>query len=304
MKGVYDPVVYFVVILAVLLILLVVYIISLQSQVRRMANQLDKRLLEHTHQPVSLELINADLNKLAISINKSLKAEESLRLKGLQEEKRFREMVADISHDLRTPLTAIKGYQQLLEKEALSEEQRRKLFVAVKHTEELGILIEHFFEYSYLLNTEPGINKERLNLTNLVTDCLIASVNLLEKNKLAVDFMESSPIFLLTDREMVTRMVQNLIRNAVQHSAGDIKVELKEEKNTVFLSFQNPVRKPDNLDVNRIFERFYTGDNTRSHSSGLGLSIVKLLAEQLGGSAAAFKKDEILEIRITLNKTQ
>lgn len=79
----------------------------------------------------------------------------------------------------------------------------------------------------------------------------------------------------------------------VQHSTGDIKVELQEENKKDFLSFRNLVRKPEDLDGNRIFERFYTENNFRSRTSGLGLSIVELMAEQLGGSAAAFYKDEM-----------
>lgn len=287
-------------ILSAVIILLIVYIILVQSQIRSMAGQLEKRLAEHTRQPVSLELINRDLNKLAVIINKSLKAEEALRLKGFQEEKRFREMIADISHDLRTPLTAIKGYQQLLKKGELKDEQRKKLAIAEKHAEELGELIEHFFEYSYLLNAEPKLKPERLDFTNLVTECLIASVTSFEKNHLAVDFKETLPIYVYTDRETVTRMVQNLIRNSIQHSAGDVKVEMWENEEGAVLSFQNPVRKPEELDVNKLFDRFYTGDNARSRSSGLGLSIVKLLAEQLGGSVSAGLDGDLLNIRIIL----
>ena len=84
------------------------YIIFLQLQLRSINRQLDKRLTEKTRQPISLELFSKELNALAVNINKALKAEETLRLNILGEEKRFKEMIANISHDLRTPLTAIK----------------------------------------------------------------------------------------------------------------------------------------------------------------------------------------------------
>jgi Signal transduction histidine kinase len=291
---------YIIGVLAIIIIMLILYLIILQLQIRNINRQLDKRIKEHTRQPISLELINSELSKLAININQCLKAEENLRLNGVREEKKFREMIANISHDLRTPLTSIRGYQQLLEGTQLTEEQRSKLKIAMNRTEELGQLIEHFFEYSYLLNTEPEQHKETFNLTNLVTECLVASVTSLEEHNLTIKFDEDTPpIFLTADKEMVTRIVQNLIRNGIQHSAGEITVRLDRKKDTI-ISFQNPVQRGMEPDVNRLFERFYTGDNARSHSTGLGLSIVKLLVDQMGGSVAADLLGNQLKITVRL----
>jgi signal transduction histidine kinase len=311
--------IYVVGILITVIVILVSYIVYVQWQIRHMNRQLDKRLRENTRQPVSLDLVNSELNALAVNINKCIKAEETLRLSSIQEEKKFREIIANISHDLRTPLTAIKGYQQLLGKEELTEDQRKKLQIAQKHSEELGQLIEHFFEYSYLLSAEQELDLKRFNLTNLVTECLVASITTFEEKKIEVHFEEPLPIFIFADKEMVTRIVYNLIRNCVQHSEGDIKVELFSETeaataaavsaltssaNKAVIFFQNPIKKSLDIDTNRIFDRFYTGDKARSHSTGLGLSIVRLLAEQMGGSANAFVNDGMLDIRVALPMTE
>ncbi len=295
--------IYLVGILCVLLIILIAYIAYFQLQIRNISKQLDKRLIENTRQPISLELINSDLNQLTANINKCLKAEETLRLNGIREEKKFRELIADISHDLRTPLTAIKGYQQLLDMEELSKDQQKKLRIARKHAEELEQLIERFFEYSYLLNAEPEQNMVRINLTKLVTECLIASITTLEDKHLAIRFDEDTPpIFITADEEMVTRIIQNLIRNCIQHSSGDITVSLT-SGDYVHISFKNPVKDSQEIDVNRLFDRFYTGDKARSRSTGLGLAIVRLLAEQMGGSVNAELEGNVLEIRVTFNKS-
>lgn len=287
-------------ILAILILILGVYIVYVQSQIRSMSRQLDKRLSENTRQPISLELINSDLNKLATNINKCLKAEETLRLNGIREEKKFKEMIADISHDLRTPLTAIKGYQQLLDTDELTADQRKKLQIARKHSEELGQLIERFFEYSYLLNSEPELHIEKINLTKLVTEGLISFITILEEHNLMVRFDEDTPqVYIAADLEMTTRIVQNLIRNCIQHSIGDITVQISSQK-PVTLLIRNPIKNPEEIDVNRLFERFYTGDKARSHSTGLGLAIVKLLAEQMGGSVCAMIENNLLEIQVIL----
>ena len=268
-------------------------------QLQNINRQMTKRLREKTRQPISLELINQGLNTLAANINKCLAREEKLCIDSIKREKRFKELIANISHDLRTPLTAIKGYQQLMEKGELTTNQRKKLGIAQKHTDELGQLIEHFFEYSYLINSQPELNFQRINITNLVTECLAASVPILEENKLAVYIEETPAIFVLADKEMVRRIIQNLIRNCVQHSNGDIEVQLLVMENVV-ISFENPVKSTPEIDVERFFNRFYTGDKARSNTTGLGLPIVRLLAQQMGGSAGAKLENGLLDIQVRL----
>lgn len=210
-----------------------------------------------------------------------------------------KELIANISHDLRTPLTAIKGYQQLIEKEALSDNQLHKLQIAEKHADELGTLIEHFFEYAYLVNTEPAPKSEKINLTNLVVECLAESVAVFEQNNLVVHFDEASNIFVIADKEMTIRIIQNLIRNCVQHSDSDIEVQILTDKNAI-ISFKNYVKDTSEIDVGRLFDRFYTPDKSRHKTTGLGLSIVKLLAENMGGSASASLNDGFLDIQVEL----
>jgi signal transduction histidine kinase len=284
-------------ILSFLIIILVAYIVLLQLQLLSINRQLYKRLTENTRQPISLELLNKELNALAININRCLKVEEILRIDSLVEEKRFKELIANISHDLRTPLTAIKGYQQLIGKGTLSDEQKQKLLVAQKYADELGGLVENFFEYSYLVNADQEINIEEINLTNLVTECLAESVTSFEENNLTVRFEEAAPVLVLADRKMTNRIIQNLIRNCTQYSAGEIRVQLLTTRNAV-ISFSNPVKNASTIDVKQLFDRFYTADKARRKSTGLGLSIVKLLAEQMGGNVSALLRDDVIEIDV------
>ena len=268
-------------------------------QLRGINRQLEKRLAQHTRQPVSLALIDKTLNALAANINKCLKLEENLRLNSIREEKQFKEMISNLSHDLRTPLTAVKGYQQLMEQGELSAQQREKLRVAQKHADQLGGLIEHFFQYSCLLSRDAEPKPERINLTNLTAECLAASVAALEGKRLAVRFEEAAPVYAFADKEMTVRILQNLIRNCVQHADGEITVRLWEEKKAVLL-FRNPVQDASDLDAERLFDRFYTADRARTRSAGLGLSIVRLLAEQMDGTVKAELHDGSLEIQVEL----
>jgi len=286
-------------ILIIIVLLLASYIALLQHQFSNINRQLEKRLAGDIRQPISLELINRELNQLTENINMCLKAEESLRLESVREEKQFKELIANISHDLRTPLTAIKGYQQLLENSELTEDQQKKLRIARKHADELGHLIEHFFEYSYLLNAELKLNIEKINLTYVVTECLAASIDTFEKRRIMVHLEETAPIFVLADQEMLVRIIQNLIQNCVAHSASDVVVQILALENAI-VSFTNLVENATEIDVDCLFDRFYTRDQARRKTTGLGLSIVKLLAEQMGGAVKASLLGNELEIVVEI----
>lgn len=287
-----------IVVLCLGILLLAGYLAFIKLQLRSINLQLYKRLTEHTRQPVSLGLLDKDLNRLAVNINNCLKEEENLRIGMIRKDKQFKEMVAYVSHDLRTPLTAIKGYQQLIEKGALSEDQRRKLKIAGKHADELGRLIEHFFEYSRLINTDAQPKPERLNFSNLTAECLAQSVPLFEEKHITVRFDEPGPVFIRADREMTIRIIRNLIRNCIQHSEQDVEVKLTAGQTAVLL-FKNAV-KDENIDCNRLFDQFYTANKARGGNTGLGLAIVKLFTERMGGIADAEMRDGYLSIRIKL----
>lgn len=286
-------------ILSILLILSLSYILFLQLQLRNINRQLTKRLEEKTRQPLTVELFNRDLNALVVNINRCLKEEELLRLDSSREEKAFKEVIANISHDLRTPLTAIRGYQQLLEKDHLTDKQRVRLQIAQKHAKELEGLIENFFKYSYLVTSDLKLNSQCIDLTNLVMEELAESVVNLEVSGLRINFQDGPQIFAMVDQYMTTRIIQNLIQNCIDHSAGDIEVSVSAE-DWAIVSFRNPVNDKSKIDIDRIFDRFYTGDQARSRTTGLGLHIVQHLVQEMGGSVGASIENNIIEIMLRL----
>lgn len=290
-----------VIILSILVCLLLTYNWMIQREIRNISHQLKKRASEDTRQLLSLELINKNLNQLAQNVNGCLKAEENLRLQAFREEKDFKELIANISHDLRTPLTAIKGYLQLLDNSELDEKQRKKLGIAEQQTEYLARLIDDFFEYSYLLNIEPELHMERLNLTNLVIECLATSVALFEEKNIAVNVKETETVIVQADKELTTRIIQNLIKNCIMHSNGDVEVQILEGERAN-VHFINPVNNISENDVPKLFDRFYTSDKSRNKSTGLGLSIVKILAEQMGGTAVASIQDNKIDIMVCFER--
>ncbi len=111
-------------------------------------------------------------------------------------------------------------------------------------------------------------------------------------------------VVLLSDRRMIERIFQNLITNAIRYSAGNVKITLSASENgqTLF-AIENTLAQPDTIDVDRIFERFYTGDKSRhSESTGIGLAVVELFAKKLGAEISATKNKNVLKIELNFEK--
>lgn len=287
-----------IVLLVLLLLISLLYVFILSKQIRRIQRQLAERRDKNTNQPISLELLNTELSLLAANINQCLEIGQQAVSNSIQKENTLRETIASISHDLRTPLTAIKGYLQLLEQENLTDGQIEKLVIIKKHVDEMALLTEHFWEYSYFSLCQQDIPLKRINLANLTAENLANYVSQLENKGLSVTYKHDKSLFVRADENYTTRILQNLIQNCITHSVGDIEIELKNIGNVVILSVKNPVQKDIDLNVQHIFDRFYTADKSRGKASGLGLTVVNLLITKMGGRAIASLENAMLEIQI------
>lgn len=286
-----------VVLLSISVLILFLYIIFILKQLKSISKQLDKRLIENTRQPLNIELFNKTITNLSKNINRCLKLEEKRRLESINDQKQFKELISNISHDLRTPLTSIKGYQQLLEKTPLDKHQVQLLKTAQKSTDELGLLIENFFEYSYLVTAKTEPNLKKININNLIVECILSYIAILEEKNLNVNIKETPPVFVLGDKNMLIRIIENLLNNCAKHSLGDIDIKIEFLQNAK-ITFTNPINQDTNINVDKLFHRFYTSDSTRNKSTGLGLSIVEFLVKQMNGNVGAYlnKTDHTLSI--------
>lgn len=286
-----------IVLLSISVLILFLYIIFILKQLKSINKQLDKRLIENTRQPLNIELFNKTITNLSKNINRCLKLEEKRRLESINDQKQFKELISNISHDLRTPLTSIKGYQQLLEKTPLDKHQVQLLKTAQKSTDELGLLIENFFEYSYLVTAKTEPNLEKININNLIVECVLSYIAIFEEKNLNVNIKETPPVFVLGDKNMLIRIIENLLNNCAKHSLGDIDIKIEFLQNAK-ITFTNPINQDTNINVDKLFHRFYTSDSTRNKSTGLGLSIVEFLVKQMDGNVGAYlnKTDHTLSI--------
>ena len=205
-----------------------------------------------------------------------------------------RRAVTNISHDLRTPLTAICGYLELLETEEMTDNTKRYLEQIANRTEALKALTEELFRYSVISSvSEP--NCEQVNVGRVLEDTLISFLGAFEQKNITPNIsLPDNAVFRTLDKSALSRIFGNIIGNAIKYSSGDFAVTMSENGEIVF---SNTAPELSSVEVGRLFDRFYTVDSAHK-STGLGLSIAKLLTERMGGSISADYKENTLSIFI------
>ena len=239
---------------------------------------------------LDISLIDKDLERLAGILNQYNIRQRQAVAGVLRNEEYLKESVANISHDLRTPLTVILGHLQLLQKENWESSQAQRVKVIFSKAEKMKELVETFYDLSILEEQQTVPEKEKFNISNMLINLITENAVALEKENILPEInLPDYSIYVYSDKNMVERILQNLLTNAIKYSVGTIKITLKEkENNNIIFTIENPMSDSSEIDCNRLFDRFYTGDKSRHNgSTGLGLAVVKTLVAILGGNIVA-----------------
>ena len=254
------------------------------------AAQLDERASEETGKIVTVSLMDRNLDGLAAAINRSLNLQKKLRIEVRRNELQLKDSIANLSHDLRTPLTSILGYLQLARNTGCPAARREEyLQTAESKAHELKSMIDNLYELSTLEVTETPLKNEPLDLNLLLTDVLAGQYRIFQGLGINLKVsLPDYPVRIVGDRVACTRVIQNLLNNTARYAKGRAEVSLEKDDSHALLSIANPAPNLKEEDVEHLFERFYTADRSRSQGgSGLGLSIVKTLLAKMGGKIAA-----------------
>lgn len=293
-----------IVVLAVAVAVLAVRTVVMRREIRSMSRQLEDLSSGRTEKKISLTLVDARLNGLADQINENMELQKQLRIDARKSEQRLKDSIAGVSHDLRTPLTAIIGYIQMLERSGLNGEQQEKATIILKKANAMRELVESFFELSVIESGQSELAEEAANFTNIVSEAVVDFIPRFEAAELEPDVdLGNKSLYIAGDTTALGRIVQNLLSNALKYTAGRVKVALEERDGEIILTVVNEVRPDTPPDMERIFERFYTGDDCRnSGSAGLGLYIVKLLAEKMQGAVSASLENKMLSVYVVFQE--
>ena len=281
-------------VLAVVIVILMVKIRMMQKSMDEICSCLSEHLSSDTNQLITVSSSDKHVRHLASEIARQLAELRRQRRQYISGDRELKEAVTNISHDLRTPLTAICGYLDLLETEEMTDSTRRYVEQISNRTEALKTLIEELFRYS-VISSVSDLNYEKVDVGRVLEDTLISFYGAFEQKNITPNIsLPDGVIIRSLDKSALSRIFGNIISNAVKYSDGDFSVIMTESGE---ITFSNAASELSSVDVGKLFDRFYTVDSARK-STGLGLSIAKLLTERMDGRISAEYKSTTLTVRL------
>lgn len=281
--------------LFVIICLLGIKIIVMRKSVQEITEAFAERLRVETNVLIDISSHDRYLCRLAEDINVQLRKLRRERLRYQQGNLEIMDAITNISHDLRTPLTAVCGYLDLLKQTKQSPEAVRYLEIMEGRITALKQMIEELFGYSAAVTAIRETSFEEVALDSALEEVLSAYYAVLVSRQITPEItMPETKVVRFLNRSALSRILGNIISNAIKYSDGDLRISLTEIGEFVF---ENHAASLDELQVLRLFERFYTVE-TAAKSTGLGLSIAKELTEQMNGTITAQYREGILQICI------
>lgn len=223
-----------------------------------------------------------NLDQIRKEINKAMEQE-------LKSERLRNELITNVSHDIKTPLTSIKSYVDFLQRDNLSEKERKEyLEIVAKHTDKLAVLAKNLIEVSQITSGNVEVKREKTSLNIIVEQTIEEFALKLEQSDLMPRVrMPENDVYIMGDGEWLWRIFSNLLNNACKYAAGgtDVEISLEENNGKALIRIANISKSALRVEGDELFERFVRGDSSRhTEGNGLGLSIAKSLAELQGGN--------------------
>ncbi len=279
------------------LIILFQYIM-LKRDLKKAKRQCEYIRSQNTNMVLYSASMDSDVCAVMNEFNSVLLESTELKRRLLHEEGEIKNVIANVSHDLRTPVTSMIGYAKLLDKEPLNEKQKEYTTVILSRAQFLKELVEQLFSYSLVMEQQE-YNIQQENITSILEESILMFYSDFEEKQLELELsLEEEPVYARIDREALRRVMVNIISNALKYAHE--KVILKQQGKMIII--QNKTESIDSIDVEKLFDRFFTVAKNRSNGSmGLGLTIAKKLITDMQGQITAHKQGEYLVIMIQLD---
>lgn len=284
------------VITSVLSVALIIKLIVIRCAAKEISSGIEKKLSSDTNTLIDISSGDKEMRRLATALNVQLKKLRKEQLRCQHGDVELKEAVTNISHDLRTPLTAIVGYLNMLEREDMSPQAQRYLGIIAERTAAMKQLTEELLKYSVAVSGDDlFLDTEDVIVNNVLEESISGFYAVLTEAGIAPEIsICDEKVYRMLNKNALSRVFSNIISNAVKYSSGDLAIMLAQDGT---LTFSNSAPELDEITVGRLFDRYYTVE-TGDKSTGLGLSIARALTEKMGGTISASYIGERVVINI------
>ena len=278
-------------------LLLVLKIAAMRKSVDEILSCLELSRSSDTNSVIGISSSDKKLRALTDLLNSRLEELRREQLRYQNGDRELKDAITNISHDIRTPLTAIIGYLDIMERMPRSGEDTRCLAVIRERAEAMKELTEELFSYSVILSEKTRSEPSDTDIGRALEDSIMAHYAVFTERGIVPEVsLPEEKIIRKVDQKALSRVLANLLSNAAKYSEGDLSVALKAP---CVMTFSNLAPSLSQTQVERLFDRFYTVKTARG-STGLGLSIARTLTADMGGSLTASLNNSRLTITLSL----
>lgn len=298
-----DVILILLIISVALLLALSLMTISVLGQIKSLRDQVHFISKNDTNKRVTFYGKSRHMATIAKDINEILDSYNERDAEIIREDKEIKDTLTNMSHDIRTPLTSMKGYFELMGETDDPEEQEKYRAIITERIDSLNEMLETMFYFTKVSNVNYKIELVKMNLSSVVLQTMFSYYEDFEKAGIEPDVDVDEDLMIIGNIQAVKRITQNLVKNVLVHGEGDMKVSLKkgtgaDDGKAVFV-VSNKEKEGDIPDPDKVFDRFYKADKSRhTTSSGIGLSVAKKLVINMGGTITASSVDNVFSITI------
>lgn len=251
---------------------------------------------------ITQEITYPEINALVSQLNELIEKHKILTQEVYRKEYSLKKLITNLSHDIRTPLTSLDGYFELLKN--CKDEKERERYNQIIHgrIESLKDLLEQMFLYMKLQNDSYMMDMSDCNVTKLLYSCLFSFYQEFTNRGIEpnINFIEDD-VYVKANEIGLKRVFENVIKNVLEHGKDSFILEATKQETQLKIEFSNTFDEENPIDLSMVFERFYKADQARTNNStGLGLSIAKELIEKMGGTIGVRSKENQFTIIIMM----
>ena len=291
-------------ILAGIIILQSIIMWKYQRQVKDICRQLAFLMKHDSNMLIHREFGLGGIGMLSDRLNDLLELRRKEKQYYQEKETLIADTYTNLSHDIRTPLTSLDGYFQLMEACENVEEQRRYLSIIHERINSLNEMLEELFMFTKLKNESYRLELTSCCINRILKETVFSYYDDWVRREIQPDIqITEEQLYIDGNKQGLSRIIQNVIKNGLDHGEKKIRIVLKREQNQAVLRISNQVTASEQIDIEHVFDRFYKADAARSKTStGLGLSIAREFVRRMNGEIGAkIEENEfIVEMRFNL----